>query len=389
MHARVAALLVLASCGDNVAVVADAADAARDAASDAPTSAGWQCDGTTGLVAPLLPCSPAHPCGSVTTSFHVPECKTRTTDHPMFDDGAPRTWSDAVTGDPRAACVFRPGGSGARPLVVFFHGATAWQDPSAAALVYDRTSLRAKAASFDLENNPARLGYVLAADEGQTLENPNSLGGGAAIRHDVYYRDLRSPSTNPDIRNADRLIDELVAEGGIDPKRIYVVGWSNGGLFAQEYAIARHATATPGGNRVAAAASYVGPDPLENLAATQSPSCAYRPLPVTDVPIDVVHRDCDSIATCDAAQQAAFGTPPGFDVTAWEMTLRTTMADPNVVDSMYDAAGVPVTACASTTACTAGIGATNHGSWPDGVADASGLDHEPELLAFLRDHPLP
>jgi len=31
----------------------------------------------------------------------------------------------------------------------------------------------------------------------------------------------------------------------------------------------------------------------------------------------------------------------------------------------------------------------NHVRWPDGVADRSGLDHEPELLDFLRAHPLP
>jgi hypothetical protein len=30
-----------------------------------------------------------------------------------------------------------------------------------------------------------------------------------------------------------------------------------------------------------------------------------------------------------------------------------------------------------------------HIFWPDGIADRSGIDHEPEMLAFLRDHPLP
>ena len=29
-----------------------------------------------------------------------------------------------------------------------------------------------------------------------------------------------------------------------------------------------------------------------------------------------------------------------------------------------------------------------HVQWPDGVADRSGVDHEPDMLAFLRDHPL-
>jgi len=30
----------------------------------------------------------------------------------------------------------------------------------------------------------------------------------------------------------------------------------------------------------------------------------------------------------------------------------------------------------------------NHARWPDGVADGSGVDHEPRMLDFLRDHPL-
>lgn len=366
-------MLAVAGCGDDVALGADAA-VAVDASPDASTGPRWQCDGHHGLVAPLV----------ATPPLRVPECKTHVASRPLFDDGAPRTWTDAVTGEPRAACVFRPAGAGLRPLVVFFHGANA-----PASELYDNTSLRAKAATFDLAGDPARLGFVIAADQGQTLDNPNSIAGGPAARHDVYYRDLASPSTNPDFRNADRLIDELVAEGGIDPKRIYVVGWSNGGLFAQELAIARHAVATPGGNRIAGAVSYVGPGPFDNLSAAQLPSCAYTPLPTTAVAIDLVHRDCDAIAACDPAQHAAFMTPPGFEMTGWLATLRTTMADPNVVDTMYDARGAMATACASVAACTAGVAGANHVHWPDGVDDGSGLDHEPELLGFLRDHPLP
>jgi dienelactone hydrolase len=376
---KIAFALAIAACGDNTA---EPADAAADVAS------AYACNGSTGLVAPLAPCSPARPCGTVTTSFVVPDCQTHTPSMPAFDDNAPRTWNDAVTGDPRAACVFHPTGGGARPLVMFFHGATAIGS-QAAPIVYDVTLLRAKATSFDLANDAARLGFVLAADQGEVLDNPNSIGGGGAIRRDIYYRDLASPSSNPDVRNADRLIDELVAEGGIDPHRIYAVGWSNGGLFAQEYAVARHATATPGGNRIAAAVAYAGPDPFENLSTTQTPSCAYVPLPATDLPLEVVHRDCDYPAACDRAQQQAFGTPPGFDLEGWVATLRGPMADPNVVDTLLDAHAQPATACAATELCTTAIGGLNHANWPDGINDTSGVDVELAMLAFLRDHPLP
>ena len=380
--AAIGAATAAAACGDHATTPRDGAttdapgpaDAARDAPPIDGAAAGWQC-GPTGLVTPELP----------TAAFQLPTCHTQDANRPMFDDGAPRTWTDAVTGDARAACVFRPTDPAApdtRPLVLLFHGA----GQLAGAAMYDQTSLRGKAATFDLANDPSRLGFVLATDQGQSLDNPNSLGGGPTERHDVYYRDLASPSTNPDMRNADRLIDELVAEGGIDEARIYVMGWSNGGLFAQEYAVARHATPTPGGHRVAAAVSYVGPDPFENLSATQDPSCAYTPLPTTTVPIDLVHRTCDTVATCDPAQQAEFGTPPGFEMMGWLATLHGAMGDPNAIDTMYDASGSAATACAAV--CDSSIGGANHTHWPDGVADHGGLDHEPELLGFLRDHPL-
>src|SRR6266446_6417264 len=123
-------LVLLAACGDN-AVAIDAAPA------DAFV---YTCNGITGLVAPLLPCSPAHPCGAITTPFELPECHTHYAGRPAFDDSPPRMWSDAVTGDARAACVYRPPGVGPRPLVLFVHGANT-VGQSAAAIMYDVTSL--------------------------------------------------------------------------------------------------------------------------------------------------------------------------------------------------------------------------------------------------------
>lgn len=39
--------------------------------------------------------------------------------------------------------------------------------------------------------------------------------------------------------------------------------------------------------------------------------------------------------------------------------------------------------------CEYRIALVNHVRWPDGVADRSGIDHEPRILGSLRDHPLP
>jgi poly(3-hydroxybutyrate) depolymerase len=366
--ANTALAFVVAACGDNRAIP-DAIDAATDSSLDA----GWSCNGTTGLTTPL----PA------LAALTIPVCKTTAGGRAAFDDGAPRQWTDSVNGDARAACVFRPSGAQLRPLVLFFHGSSGYAN-----MAYDATSLRAKAVDFDLAGSSQRLGFVLASDQGQYLDNPNGKFIGAATRHDIYYRDLGSPSTNPDFRNVDRLVDELVAEGGIDPTRLYVMGWSNGALFGQEYAIARHNTATPGGNRIAAAAIYAGADPFQNISPVQQPSCAYVPYPTSDVPIYVMHRDCDLYSACDSAQQVAFGDPPGFDVTTWVMTLRTAIGDPNVTELRVDAHGAATTSCADTTTCTMALGASNHTQWLDGIADGSGIDWEPTMLGFLRDHPL-
>lgn len=360
MRAAVLVLAVAAGCGGDHAK--GDAPPPGDAAADANR---WQCNGTTGLVAPL----PAMP------PLIVPVCKTRTPGRAVFDDGPPRTWTDPVTGDDRAACVSRPASAGLHPLIVFLHGAG-----GAASQVYDSTSLRAKAAAMD---------FAIAADAGRTLDNPNGKYVGVTARHDIYYRDLGSPSTSPDVRNLDRLIDELVAEGGIDPKRIYLAGWSNGGFFSEEYAIARHATATPGGNRIAAALIVAAASPFDNLNATQSPSCAYAPLPQSDVPIYLVHRTCDAAIACDQAQHEALALPPGFDATAWLATLRGPIGDGNVTELLLDDRGAQATACAAAAGCTVDLGLANHTHWPDGVEDGGGMDWEPQILAFLFAHPLP
>ena len=140
------------------------------------------------------------------------------------------------------------------------------------------------------------------------LPNPNGNLGPAA-RRDIYIGDFASPSGNPDVRNADRLIDEMVALGDVDPKRIYVMGWSNGSFFGAGYAVARHATATPGGNKVAAAVLYAGGDPFQEFEPGQT-ECRLAPPPMTSVPILLVHRSCDAAVGCNAAQQTKFSQPP-------------------------------------------------------------------------------
>jgi hypothetical protein len=219
---------------------------------------------------------------------------------------------------------------------------------------------------------------------------------GPAARHDIYFRDLASPSQNPDVRAIDHVIDTTVATGHVDPKRIYLAGWSNGAFFASLYAIARGSTPTPGGNVIAGAAVYAGGDPLQNTSATQTPSCAYGAYPTSSAALYVIHRACDAAVPCDAAQQAAFAAPPGYDVEGWVATLRGAVADPNVLDVFLSGIGTEAAGCAST--CEAAAGFANHVHWPDGFAGSDVRDWEgeataanptPGMLAFVRAHPHP
>ncbi len=296
----------------------------------------------------------------------------------MFDDGAPLTWND-TNGDQRYACVHTPSGASSAaklPLVVFLHGSH-----GGAQDLYDYTLLRAKSDTFQLSTDASRTGFIVAAVQGRNLHWLGPNPGGP--HHDYFYRDLASPSENPDVRSLDHLIDTLVAKGDVDPTQIYVTGWSNGAFFAQMYAMARLTTATPGGARVAAAAVYAGADPFNTPEA--SLPCQLMPYPKSEAPIFLIHRSCDALVPCDAAQLGSL--PPGNDVEDWRATLTsaTGVGDSTVQDVIIDDNGMPVTSCAST--CGLVTGTTNHLRWPDGLDDKGGVDHEPEMLGFMRANP--
>jgi len=290
----------------------------------------------------------------------------------------------------RYACLFRPAGASAlspRPLLIFLHGGGI----GTADAVYDNTSLRWKAERYDLTGD-GRRSFLLLSIQGRNLHYPTHAPRDGH-HHDFYYRDLRSPSANPDVANLDRLIDGLVAEGSVDRRRVYLMGWSNGGFFGQMYAIARHATSTPGGNRVAAVVAYTAADPFHNLNPDQVPSCRLDPYPLSTVPIFLLSRSCDIVA-CDEPQAATFLThgtvvEPGHVVEPWVRDLATRVGNPNVSRRIVGGAGLAVRVCTPAPLCAPASGLLNHVRWPDGVADGSGIDHEPDMLDFLRAYPLP
>ena len=255
--------------------------------------------------------------------------------------------------------------------------------------VYNATSLRSKAPSFNLNGDSDPPGFILLSIQGRNLSYPTAAPRDGH-HHDFYFRDLRTPSRNPDIALVDHLIDSWVKSGLADPNRIYLMGWSNGGFFSEMYGMARHRHSTPEGHHVAAVAIFSAADPFANIREGLKPSCELEPYPVSDLPILILSRSCDLVA-CSEAQAQGWGlsTPlnPGQVVSDWMEDLQTRIRDPFARWIIISGMGPTVRRCTPSWLCGLGTAAVNHLRWPDGVADGSGIDHEIEMLDFLRDHP--
>jgi poly(3-hydroxybutyrate) depolymerase len=350
-----------------------------------PLACAPACNPQTGTCGPLQTCTTTNPCsvtdGDITDSITMPSCRTTAAGRTAFDDGAPLTWTGAA-GNPRAACIHIPSTATASakvPLVIFLHGSHGSADD-----LYNYTSLRNKAQSFVLETG--RTGFAVASMQGRNLHWLGSNPAGS--HHDNLFRDLGAPSTNPDVADLDHLIDTLVAGGTINPARVYVMGWSNGAFFAQLYAIARYTVATPGGNHVAAVVAFAGADPFADATGNDT-SCRLATYPRSTVPVLLIHRACDALVPCSESQAIKHGVVSGYAIEPWIAQLEASAGvdDPNVIDMIFDGQGGLVANCTAAALCTQAIGTLNHLRWPDGVADGSGLDREPALLTFLKNHP--
>ncbi|HRI65165.1 MAG TPA: FG-GAP-like repeat-containing protein [Polyangium sp.] len=363
----------------------------------------------TGCSAPLQACTAGNPCtrttsltldknpnGTVTLASRHAVCHTSSgVGRPSFNDDATASILDTtgIDGTPRSACIYEPSTANAsnrKGLLIFFHGTH-----GSAQGVYDGTLLRAKAAAS---------GFYLVSVQGRNLHWPSEDDKDSS-HHDIYYRDVASPSTNPDIDYTDRIIDWLVTYRYVDPRMIHVTGWSNGGFFAELYAIARHTTATPNGNRVASAAVFSAGDPFQSPSINDNHGYD-SPVPVSSVPIYNIGRACDIVA-CNATQLqglrdgAPLGTPsispntffPGADAGTWINDVGVKLVNPNVVQRTVNAIGQQTTTCTTAGSgfgqCDVISSAYNHLMWPDGIGDNSSQDWENEMLVYLAEHPLP
>ncbi|MCA9594701.1 MAG: hypothetical protein KC776_15380 [Myxococcales bacterium] len=363
------------------------------------------CSKVIGFTQPLPQCSPETPCdrpadelnGQVLTSPSTPpSCPAGTT-----------LMQQDVLGVTRYACAAEPPGASVtskRPLILWFHPGGDGAD------TISETGLVSKSAAYDLTGDSSRPGFHLVAVQGRNLRFPTQAPRDGR-HHDFYHRDLSSPSSNPDIAFADALVDSLVAGGTVDEKRIYVMGWSNGGFFAQLYAIARHDTATPGGQRVAAGAVFataspfddVRWDPFANVPRTPDGACRVDALPSVAVPILLVYRTCDAAVAATPEQASCFDTEPGYVTEPWidaakaaGISMTSLRLGGREAGATLDVEGPASSSTCTSTECTLPISygcycLVNHLIWPDGAYNkgSSNIDHEPAMLDSLRKNPLP
>jgi len=229
-------------------------------------------------------------------------------------------------------------------------------------------------------------GFILLAPQGRSTTHGYPGYDSRGLGWDNWYRQLspagalRVGSTiydeNVDAASIDHFVDQMLAMGEIDRRRIYVMGWSNGAAMALLYALNRP--------WVAAAAVYSAPDPFSALfdVCIQTP-VADAPAGIGQarvfnprIPIMHVRNDCDIGGICPngsrfASRVRAFGGSIE-DVIIDSSGRRVSFCD--------DSCGTNEMAVGQIGTLAAFRGMTRHMRWP--------IQWNQRMLDFLRLHPL-
>lgn len=302
---------------------------------------------------------------------HVPECRGGKVLGPWTDPG----------GSPRYACLYEPeyaSRDNPLPLIVFLHGSVFTADSVSYTGLIDLVD------KADLGG--ARPGFILLAPQGRYTSHYYPGFDSEGFGWDNWYRQLDPAGAvtidgvvypeNDDSATIDHFIMELRAAGVVDPRRIYLMGWSNGAAMALLYALNRPF--------VAAAAVYSAPDPFAALfdTCTQAPTAGapagegqvrvFNP----KVPLMHVRNACEIGGLCPNGSRFA---------------ARVRAMGGNIEDVILDASEHRVTSCNAScgtdvmgdgqvSTLDAFQGLLHHMRWPKAWSD--------EMLAFLRGHPL-
>lgn len=267
-------------------------------------------------------------------------------------------------GTQRTACLRVPGGTSPmsqRPLVTFLGAARYSGNRQAYA-----SGLDALADTEYLSGDPTHRGFILLVIEGRDTEHYYPAPADKGTGWDNWYRNLNrnDPALNVDVATIDQFIASVEDRGIVDPRRKYMMGWSNGGAMALLYGMNTRG--------IAATAVYSSPNPY----ADQFDPCPQAPFARNKRPLATLHNSCDVFGICDSGSV-------GFnhDVTS---TLRRVPLTSIIIDSQQRRVESCDASCSYDVKAGgpgARRGAVAHTHWPRQWND--------DFMAFLRANPLP
>ena len=289
-------------------------------------------------------------------------------------------WRDSA-GTNHYSCLYQPASASPSkplPLIVFLHGSIANADSVVLTNLLDFLSTANLGA-------PGR-GFILLAPQGRDTTHKYPSPDDEGLGWDNWYRQLNPTGDvtvagvtykeNVDAAAIDHFIDEQVATGKVDRKRIFLTGWSNGAAMAILYSLNRP--------QVASAAVYSAPDPF---GAFQDP-CEQKPVinaPASNgeiqvfnphVPLMHVRNSCDIGGIC----------PNGLTLDAQVRAIGGAIddviidSDSNQVQSCEAVCGTNPDAGGDVPIAASMRGLKNHVFWPK-LWTA-------RMLEFMKQHPL-
>ena len=232
------------------------------------------------------------------------------------------------------------------PLFIYLHGSRATPD----SLYTLGKSLFNLHDSYALSDNPNVRGFFVLAPEGRRA-TPWESPTGTGFHWDEWYR---NPESNLDVQAVDHFLDEVTAAEPIDPKRIYVFGWSNGAYMSALYGVWRS-------HRIAAIGQYAGADPWSRTPC---------PVPIPSgrqVPLVLLRNLCDALVPCSTTSdwiKTLTEKNWPFQYHNLNLTGAITTADSNCVQN-----------------CGRVRGIFEHVRWPKKEALET-------MLHFMKEHPL-
>ncbi len=279
--------------------------------------------------------------------------------------GESLSFTDA-NGTLRSACLVSPPGTtlaSPRPLLVWLHPSLF---PIDSVLL---TELPALLYSADLTGDATRPGYSLLLVSGRDTEHYYPFPDDTGLGWDNWYRNLdrTSPALNVDVATIDHFIAEVKSRQIVDPKRVYLSGWSNGSAMAELYGLN-----TPG---IAAAAVYSSPNPFDD----STDPCPQAAFGNNKLALLHIGNHCDIIGICNSSaallddlETRGLAAPvERIRVNALLQEVQGCATEPSCLEPENPANVLQLT----------DIGTANHLRWPLGYTN--------RMLAFLKAHPLP